>query len=620
MKDNGAAQGRDGPPVFAKPHVIRAEMPNGDVILSSGHDLPEAERAIGDWLVKWAAERPDQTYLAERNAADDGWLTLSYAQSLERVEALAGGLLVIGASPERPVAILSGNGIDHAILSLAAMHVGVPSVAISPAYSLLSSDHAKLKSMVELLDPSLIYIADPGPFGPALNALEGLHRAKIVTSRPGAQTAAPLSNLAELARPELAGRAREAFAALTPDTVARLLFTSGSTGKPKAVINTHRMLTSNQAAIRTLWPFVTAQPPVLVDWLPWSHTFGANYTSFLALSNGGTQYIDNGKPAPGLIGLTIRNIKEIRPNLAFNVPHGYDMISQAMEEDAELRAAFFGMTLAMNAGAALPSTVWDRLIAMSRREIGRVMPIVSAWGSTETAPLATLCHYQAPATGNIGVPAPGTSLKLTPNGEKLEIRVKGPNVTPGYFRNPEMTAAAFDADGFYIMGDAVRLADPDAPEKGLLFDGRVSEDFKLDTGTWVSVGAIRIAGIDALAPVAQDIVVTGHDRDAVGFLVFPNEKACRALSGLGEDARLSEVLAHPAIRNHVQAGLAKLKETGGGSSRYATRARFLMTPASPDRGEITDKAYLNQRQVLANRTDEVAALYGDDATAFIALV
>ena len=379
------------------------------------------------------------------------------------------------------------------------------------------------------------------------------------------------------------------------------------------------MLTTNQEANRVVWPFLTRKPPVIVDWLPWSHTFGANFTTNLVLRNGGALYIDDGKPAPPLIGRTAANIKEIRPTISFNVPRGYDMLIHELENDPEFSDAFFNMDLVFYAAAALPKTIWDKLIALSLKAKGRVVPLVAAWGSTETAPLSTSCHFQAETTGNIGVPVPGTELKLVPNAGKLEVRVKGPNVTPGYFRFEEMTKKAFDDEGFYIMGDAVRFADPADPDKGLFFDGRVSEDFKLSSGTWVSVGDIRIAGIDALSPVAQDIVVTGHDHDETGFLVFPNEMACRRLAQAGEDVPLADVLASDAVRGHVKKGLAALKAAGGGSSRYATRARLMAVPPNPATGEITDKAYLNQRQILANRAGDVEALQGDDPAAYIAL-
>ncbi|MEP4423654.1 MAG: AMP-binding protein, partial [Nitratireductor sp.] len=361
-------------------------------------------------------------------------------------------------------------------------------------------------------------------------------------------------------------------------------------------------------------------PPVIVDWLPWSHTFGANHNFNLVLRNGGTLHIDAGKPAPHLFHHTVANLKEVGPDICFNVPRGFDMLIGALREDADLRHRFFTRTkIIFYAGAALPQNLWAALETMARDTTGVAVPMVSSWGSTETAPLATDCHFQAERSGNIGIPVPGTELKLVPAGDKLEIRVRGPNVTPGYLKNDKLTRAAFDEEGFYKIGDAVRLADPERPERGLFFDGRVAEDFKLMSGTWVSVGDLRVQGIAALDPVAQDIVVTGHDREEVGFLVFPNVAACRKLAGLDDDAPLRAVLRHDRVRAHVRDGLAALKARGGGSSRHATRARLLDTMPAVDAGEITDKGYVNQRAVLSRRADEVERLHGEDPADFIGL-
>ncbi len=605
--------------LFAPPAVTARHEPDGTVYLRSDYDLPQPSRCLGDWLVRWANDRPDAIYLAERPQPGAPWRTLSYRQALDRVTAVAAWLIKTEAGSDRPVAILSENAIDHAVLALAAMHVGIPVATISTAYSLQSSDHRKLKAMVELLDPGILYVSDTGVYGPALSAIDGLHRAKLLCSVTAADSPVTATLLEQAVGSAADDAVAEAFAAVTPDTVARLLFTSGSTGTPKAVINTQRMLTSNQEANRVVWPFLERSPPVIVDWLPWSHTFGCNFTSNMVLRFGGSLYIDDGKPAPPLIGRTVDNIKEVRPTMCFNVPRGYDMLLGELERDDDFRRIFFDMKLIFYAAAALPKVVWDRLLELSIETNGHAIPLVAAWGSTETAPLATDCHFQADTSGNIGVPIPGTELKLVPSGGKLEVRVRGPNVTPGYYKFEAKTRDAFDEEGFYLMGDAVRFADPERPEKGLFFDGRISEDFKLTTGTWVSVGELRIAGIDALAPVAQDIVVTGHDEAEVGFLIFPNEAACRQIAQAADDLPIDQVLADPAVRAHVTAGLAALKTAGGGSSRHARRARLLASPPNPDAGEITDKAYLNQRQVLANRAADIALLQGDDPSAYIAL-
>jgi len=401
---------------------------------------------------------------------------------------------------------------------------------------------------------------------------------------------------------------------VTPDTIAKFLFTSGSTGTPKAVINTQRMLTSSQQAKAQTWTFLeqSSEELVILDWLPWSHTFGANHNFNLVLRNGGTLYIDGGKPAPGLFATSLANLRSVVPTVYFNVPRGFDMLIAALRTDDELRRKFFeGTRFAFYAGAALPQNLWDALEELSLATVGRKLPMVSAWGSTETSPLATDCHFLAKRSGNIGVPIPGTELKLVPSGDKLEVRVRGPNVTPGYWKAPELTAQAFDDEGFYKIGDAVTFADPARPDLGLFFDGRVAEDFKLNSGTWVSVGTLRVAGIAALAPLAQDIVVAGHGRDEVRFLVFPSLAACRSLAGLPESADPREVITHPAVRSAIGQGLARLKAQGGHSSGYATRALLLAEPASVDGGEITDKGYINQRAVLTRRAAAVAVLEDD---------
>ncbi len=412
----------------------------------------------------------------------------------------------------------------------------------------------------------------------------------------------------------------EAFKAVTPDTIAKFLFTSGSTGTPKAVINTQRMLTSSQQAKAQTWTFLEAARDdlVILDWLPWSHTFGANHNFNLVLRNGGTLYVDGGKPAPGLFATSLANLRSVMPTVYFNVPRGFDMLIAALRSDDELCGKFFSeVKFAFYAGAALPQNLWDALEELSIKTVGRALPMVSAWGSTETSPLATDCHFQARRSGNIGVPISGTELKLVPSGDKLEVRVRGPNVTPGYWKAPELTAQAFDAEGFYLIGDAVTFADPERPELGLFFDGRVAEDFKLNSGTWVNVGTLRVAGIAALAPLAQDIVVTGHGGDEVRFLVFPNIAACRAHAGLPDSADADEVIGHEKVRAAIGQGLAKLKAQGGNSSGHATRALLLAEPASVDGGEITDKGYINQRAVLTRRAGAVATLDDGASTEWI---
>ncbi|GKQ51542.1 feruloyl-CoA synthase [Bradyrhizobium sp. Ce-3] len=613
-----SANGDDPRNLFATPAIVTISRDDGSILVRSTTPLKESARCVGDWLEHWARQAPDRIFLGERASTEAPWSTVSYHEALGIVRRTASWVLAQGLSAERPLVILSDNGIDHALFALAAQHVGVPSAAISPAYSLMSKDFDKLKSMISLLDPGAIYVAATKPLAAALAAIAPLHRATIVSGNPEDADALPFRTVA--ATPE-SSEVATAFAAVTPDTIAKFLFTSGSTGTPKAVINTQRMLTSSQQAKAQTWTFLEqpGEELVILDWLPWSHTFGANHNFNLVLRNGGTLYVDGGKPAPGLFATSLANLRSVVPTVYFNVPRGFDMLIAALRTDEELRRKFFeGTKFAFYAGAALPQNLWDALEELSLQTVGRKLPMVSAWGSTETSPLATDCHFLAERSGNIGVPIPGTELKLVPSGDKLEVRVRGPNVTPGYWKAPQLTAEAFDDEGFYKIGDAVTFADSDRPDLGLFFDGRVAEDFKLNSGTWVSVGTLRVAGIAALAPLAQDIVVAGHGRDEVGFLVFPNLAACRALAGQPESADAREVIGHPAVRSAIGQGLARLKAQGGHSSGHATRALLLAEPASVDGGEITDKGYINQRAVLTRRAVAVAVLEDDAAGEVIA--
>jgi feruloyl-CoA synthase len=602
--------------LFATPQIVADRRADGSIWLKSTVPLQASARCVGDWLEQWAQRAPQRIFLGERTSADQPWTTVTYGDALRQVRSIASWILAQGMSVDRPLVVLSDNSIDHALFALAAMHVGVPVAAVSPAYSLIAKDYDKLKSMIALLDPGAIYVTNLKAFAPALDAIAPVHRAIIVSGEAAPDgDAIAFRTLAVTAESDAVAKA---FATVGPDTIAKFLFTSGSTGTPKAVINTQRMMTTSQQAKAQVWPFLDRADDELVflDWLPWSHTFGANHNFNMVLRNGGTLYIDGGKPAPGLFATSLANLKSVMPTVYFNVPRGFDMLIGALREDDALRRRFFTEVKAVfYAGAALPQNLWEALEDMSMKTIGRALPMVSAWGSTETAPLATDCHFQAQRSGNIGVPIPGTDLKLVPSGDKLEVRVRGPNVTPGYWKAPEQTKAAFDEDGFYLIGDAVTFADPERPELGLFFDGRVAEDFKLTSGTWVSVGTLRVNGIAALAPLAQDIVVTGHGGNHVRFLVFPNIAACRALAALTDDASVEDVLGSGTVRMAIANGLAKLKTQSGGSAGHATRALLLTEMPSVDYGEITDKGYVNQRAVIARRAAEVAVLEDDSASA-----
>ena len=603
-----AAASRNAGLGFAPAAVDVERRPDGALVLRSPQKLLPYARCAGEWLEKWAIAVPERTFLAER-AAGGGWRRVSYAEALRNARAVGAALLRRGLSAERPVAVLSDNGVNHALLALGAMHVGIPVAPISPAYSLMSRDHAKLKAIFALLSPGLVYASDSAKFSAALAALGTNAELVSDAAAPGLRA----TSFGDLLATPAGGEVDRAFSTVEPDTVAKFLFTSGSTGEPKGVINTQRMQCANQQQIFQVWPFLAERPPVLVDWLPWNHTFGANHNFNMVLANGGTLYIDEGKPAPGLVEKTVANLREISPNLYFNVPRGFDMLLPYLESDEALRASFFrDLRLIFYAGAALPQNLWERLKRLSEKTLGRRLPMVSAWGSTETAPSVTSVHFAIDRAGVIGLPKPGIELKMLPNGGKLEMRVRGPNVTPGYWKRPDLTRAAFDEEGYYRIGDAGRFADPDDPSKGIVFDGRIAEDFKLSTGIWVHVGALRVTGIAALAPLAQDIVVTGHDRAEIGFLVFASVQGARSLCpDLAAETPLADVLRDPRVKARALEGLSRLAAEGGGSSTYAARVLLMAEPPSIDANEITDKGYVNQRAVLTRRAALVEALHAD---------
>lgn len=590
---------------LAPARVTLTPTADGGFLAAAPDPLGAYDPSLGRLFKAAVAAAPERIFLAERGPAG-GWLSLTYAEADAKVAGLAQGLLDRGLGPDRPLLILSGNAIDHALLALACFVAGIPVATASPAYALQSQDLAKLRHIAALVTPGLVYVADTGPFARALDALAAL---PVLCSHDGANRGVPTLN--DLAAPPDHRRLADALAATGPETIARILFTSGSTGLPKGVINTHGMLTANQQMLAQIWPFLNEAPPVLLDWLPWNHTFGANHNFNLVLRHAGTLHIDGGKPAPGLIEQTVRNLAELSPTVYFNVPAGFAGLLPHLERDEALARNFFRkLRLIFYAGAALPQDLWERLEALSIRLLGHRVPMTSSWGSTETAPLATAAHYPIERAGVIGLPVPGVTLKLVPAGGKLEVRVKGPNVTPGYWRRDDLTAQAFDDEGYYMIGDALRLVDPAVPEQGFVFDGRVAEDFKLNTGTWVHVGALRVAALAACSPVLQDALVTGHDRGEIGLLAWPNLAGCCAL--VGAELAPGDLIAHPLVRARIAQGIAAWNAERPGSSFRIGRVLLLADPPSVDAGEITDKGYINQRVGLELRAAEVARLYADD--------
>ena len=590
----------DDPSFLAPPRTIRVGFDDGSFVLHSPEPLKPYARCIGEWLDHWALQTPEAPAFAERTPAGD-WRRLSWAQTREQVGRIAQSLLGLKLAAQAPIVVLSDNAIDHLLLMLAGMHIGRAVCTVSSAYCRLTQDHSKIHGILNTLGPALVYASDAAVYGPAL-ASSGL-AARVVFSQ-GAETFPGALGFDSLLRTAEGPAVGQAFAQITPDTHAKYLLTSGSTGHPKVVINTHRMLCANQQMIAQAWRFLAHEKPVIVDWLPWSHTFGGNHNLNLVLRNGGTLVIDEGRPAPGLIEKSLRSLCEVQPTLYFNVPRGLDMLLPLLEADEAQAQRFFArLRMVFYAGAALPQATWERLQALARKTRGEEVWLTTSWGSTETSPAITSAHWKLDRAGVIGLPLPGMALKFVPVGaaaggsadSKLEMRVRGVSVFPGYRDAPQLTAQAFDAEGYYCIGDAGLLADDAAPERGVVFNGRVAEDFKLTTGTWVSVGTLRVRLVSALAPWAQDVVVTGHDRDEVGVLVFPTAQAL--------------ALPPEALAAQVASALKALKGEGGGSSQVPVRALVLREPPLADAGEITDKGYINQGAVLKRRATRVQLLH-----------
>jgi feruloyl-CoA synthase len=600
------------------PSTTRMEKTaDGAIRLRSTTPLGAYPVKITDRLVEFARTQPDRVLIGQRDAKGD-WQTITYAQMLDRVRRVGQALLSRSLSADRPIAILSAADLDHAVLGLAAMHVGIPYSPISPPYSLISTDYGKLKHVLDLLRPGLIFAADGNPFARAIDAAAPPDAEIVVRANPLKNRAVTLFEDLLATAPSEAVDA--AAAKVGADDVMKILFTSGSTGMPKGAINTQRMYAANQQMQVEMLPTLREQPPVMVDWMPWNHTF-AHSDFGNVLYNGGSYYIDEGRPVPGQFERTVRNLRDIKPNYYFNVPKAYEFLIPFLRADAELRRGFFeNVQMMFYAAAGLPQFIWDALDELALKTVGERIPMVTGLGMTETAPFMLCANWPDGFAGLVGVPAPGIDFKLAPVERKFEARMKGPSMTPGYWHQPDLTAQLYDEEGYLKTGDAVRLLDERDAGKGIVFDGRIAEDFKLLTGTWVSVGPSKTKIVLHFAPYVRDLVMTGADRDELGALFFADGAACRALApDLPRDAPEIDVLRHPAVRARFAALLTELAKEGTGSASRVVRGMILEEPPAIDKNEVTDKGSLNARALLDNRKALVEELYADKPSARVLL-
>ncbi|WP_342724952.1 feruloyl-CoA synthase [Bradyrhizobium sp. B097] len=592
---------------FGNPDVTVERGDDGTIYLRPKLNLADYPVRLTDRLHHWAKAEPSRVFMAER-AAGGGWRQISYAQLLETTRRIASALIARGLSAERPIVILSGNSIDHALIALGALYAGIPFCPVSPAYSLVSRDYGKLSFVIKLLTPGLVFVDDADKFADALRVNIGPD-VEIAASR-GTVPGREVTRLADLVPTPEDPRLDATHAAIGPDTIAKFLLTSGSTGNPKAVINTQRMICANQVMLRETLAFLKDEPPVIVDWLPWNHTFGGNHNVGLTLYNGGSMYLDEGKPMPGGIEETVRNLREISPTVYFNVPKGYESLLPYLRDDAGLRAKFFHRLHAMFfSGAALSPFIWNSLDALAVQETGYRVPMLTGLGATETSPFFMSVRPDTSRSGHVGLPVSGNDAKLVPNNGKLEVRAKGPNVTPGYWRQPELTAKAFDEEGFYKFGDALKPANAGDLAAGFDFDGRIAEDFKLASGTWVSVGPLRARFVGTCAPLVRDVVIAGLNRDELAAIVILDLDGCRLINPQLASGDIAAAANDPLMRAAFRERFARVLASATGSSNRIARAILLDTPLSIDRGEVTDKGSINQRAVLEHRTDIIEALY-----------
>ncbi len=592
------------------PEVLVERRPSGAIYARSPHPLGPYPRTLTSRLDHWADRAADRPFLAERDAAG-AWRVVTFAEARATVRSIAQALLSMKLSADRPIVILSGNSVDHGLFALAAMAIGQPYAPIAPSYSLAAQEHVTLRVLWGALDPEVVFVADPAPFSRALDAVMR-PGTTVITSAAVSDRSGRTTSITALAATPATHDVDDAAARVGPDTIAKILFTSGSTGSPKGVINTQRMLCANQQMICEAMPFIADAPPVLCDWLPWNHTFGGNHNFGIALYNGGSLYLDQGRPMAGAFDATLANLREIATTAYFNVPRGYEMLLPSLRADAAFRAHFFSrLKMLFYAAAGLRQRVADEIDELAVEACGERIVWVTGLGATESAPFALCTGAQMTSTSRVGVPVPGVELKLAPVGDKLEARLRGPNITPGYWRNDALTRAAFDEEGFYRMGDALAFVDPADPSQGWILEGRLADDFKLSTGTWVRVGPLRARFLALAGDLVQDVVVAGEGRDHAAALLLPGLAALRRLAG--DDAGklpARDLCAHPRIVARVNDLLQEFNAAHPGSSTSLASAILLDVPPSIDAQEITDKGSLNQRAVLRHRALLVEQLYG----------
>lgn len=592
---------------FGDPVVNIERRDDGTIYLRPKHPLGDYPARITDRLHHWAKTTPDRVFMAERDGGR-GWRKITYAELLTASRHIASSLIARGLSAERPVVILSGNSIDHALLAFGAFYAGIPFCPVSPAYSLVSKDYGKLSYLMKLLTPGLVFAEDADKFADALAANVSL--GTEIAASYGGVPGRDVTLLADLMATPIRGDLDDVHGRIGPDTIAKFLLTSGSTGNPKAVINTQRMICANQVMLRETLAFLKDEPPVIIDWLPWNHTFGGNHNIGLTLYNGGSMYLDAGKPMPGGIEETVRNLQEISPTVYFNVPKGYESLLPYLRDDQGLRTKFFDRLHAMFfSGAALSPFIWNSLDELAVKEKGYRVPMLTGLGATETAPFFMSVNPRTSRSGHVGLPVSGNDAKLVPNNGKLEVRAKGPNVMPGYWRQPDISAKSFDEEGFYKMGDALKPSDPDDLNAGFDFDGRIGEDFKLASGTWVSVGPLRARLTAACAPLVRDVVIAGINRDEVSALVVLDLDGCRLINPTLPTDDLVVATRDRLVREAFRERLTRFLSQATGSSTRITRAILMDAPLSIDKGEVTDKGSINQRAVLEHRAALIEELY-----------